>query len=193
MEALEIYTVGNKKLEIHQDDVSGDSPREWSNLSTFVFTDGNGDKTDFEFEGGYNSRQEFIEQGEIEIRKHFKDVVICLPVNKYTHSGVGYSTSNSYPYNCQWDSGTIGFVVVTKAQIRENWNIKRVTKDYIAQAEGIVEGEVETFSQWANGDVYGFIIKEDGEETDSCWGFYGMDIKTNGILDYVGDEWKEVA
>lgn len=46
---------------------------------------------------------------------------------------------------------------------------------------------------WAWGDVYGFIIEEseDGEEwdeTDSCWGFYGTDFETNGMLDYIPEE-----
>jgi len=192
MEALETHTLGNKTLEIHYDD-SPESPREWDNCSTLILTNGNGDRTDFQFAGGYKSRQDFVEQGEAEIRKHFKDVAVCLPVNKYSHSGVGYSTSNGYPYNCQWDSGTAGFIVVTKAQIRERLGITRVTKPIIERAAEIASGEVDTFSQWASGDVYGFILKEDGEEKHSCWGFYGSDIKTNGILDHIGQEWKEVA
>jgi|TARA_R110000851_G_scaffold281736_1_gene435207 hypothetical protein len=191
-EALETHKLGNKTLEIHLS-THEESPREGNNCSTLILTDGCGDKTDFSFSGGYSSRQDFVEQGEIEIRKHFKDVAVCLSVNRYSHSGTGYSTSNEYPYNCQWDSGTVGFIVITKAQIREHLGITRITKSVIDTIEKFASGEVDTFSQWASGDVYGFVLKEDGEETDSCWGFYGMDIKTNGILDHIGEEWKEVA
>ena len=54
-----------------------------------------------------------------------------------------------------------------------------------------MKGEVETYSQWANGEVYGFrLIKVDEynkeiEEIDSCWGFYGSDPRENGIEDYI--------
>jgi hypothetical protein len=35
---------------------------------------------------------------------------------------------------------------------------------------------IEVYAQWANGDVWGFIVEDsDGEELDSCWGFYGTE------------------
>jgi len=70
----------------------------------------------------------------------------------------------------------------------------------------VLIGEVETYDQYLTGDVYGFTIVElvkyekknirTGEVTiieeedviDSCWGFFGSDIKENGILEYVDDE-----
>ena len=35
--------------------------------------------------------------------------------------------------------------------------------------------EVETYSQYLSGDVYGYEIHKHGEVVDSCWGFYGYD------------------
>ena len=29
------------------------------------------------------------------------------------------------------------------------------------------------FGAWAFGDIYGYVIEEDGDQLDSCWGFYG--------------------
>ncbi len=189
--AIQELTLGNKKLIIVQDSCS-ENPREWCNLGTFIDTQGNGDKTDFSFEGQYNSREDFIEKGEKEIRKHFKDVAVVMAVHKYQHSGVGYSTSNSYPYNCRWDSGTVGFIFATKKDIRENWGIKRVTQKYIEHTEKILSCEIDIFSQWANGDIVGYRIEEEGEVIDSCYGFYGYDLLENGVLDYVGEEWRKV-
>ena len=44
------------------------------------------------------------------------------------------------------------------------------------------------FNQWANGDVWGFKIEdEQGNEIDSCWGFYGIESareEVNSQLDY---------
>ena len=59
-------------------------------------------------------------------------------------------------------------------------------------------GSVETFKQWAEGDVYGYILEEcidveDGDwiEVDACWGFYGSDPFENGISDSVPEELHE--
>ena len=188
---LQEFTLGNKTLKIVQDDCA-ENPRNWCNLGTFINTQGNGDNTDFSFVGDYESRQDFIEKGEAEIRKHFKDVAVVLAVHKYSHGSVGYSTSYGYPYNCRWDSVTVGFIFATKKDIRENWGIKRVTQKYIEHTEKILSSEIDTYSQWANGDIVGFQLEEDGEETDSCYGFYGYDILENGVLDYAGQEWEEV-
>lgn len=40
----------------------------------------------------------------------------------------------------------------------------------------LVEQVLETYNQWAQGDVFGFVIEDsDGVEIDSCWGFYGFE------------------
>ena len=44
------------------------------------------------------------------------------------------------------------------------------------RAVKILEGEIEEYSSWATGDCYGYVIEdENGDELDSCWGFYGQD------------------
>jgi hypothetical protein len=54
--------------------------------------------------------------------------------------------------------------------------------------------EVETYDQYISGDVYQFeILDENGEQEDSCCGFYGSDITKNGILDYVNSEDRELV
>ena len=41
---------------------------------------------------------------------------------------------------------------------------------------------------------YGFILeKPDGEHIDSCWGFYGDNIETNGILDNIGQSYQDLV
>lgn len=37
------------------------------------------------------------------------------------------------------------------------------------------------YGYWAWGDVYGFIIGEDDDDGDSCWGFYGDDFRESGL------------
>jgi hypothetical protein len=39
----------------------------------------------------------------------------------------------------------------------------------------VLRADVETYSQYVSGDVWGFVIEDaEGEEVDSCWGIYGM-------------------
>ena len=41
-------------------------------------------------------------------------------------------------------------------------------------ARKCAEGEISTWKAWAEGEVYGYVVKnEDGNHLDSCWGFYG--------------------
>lgn len=69
------------------------------------------------------------------------------------------------------------------------------------RAAECMKDSIDTFKQWAKGDVYGYVIEywseacacEDcgaGEwiETDSCWGFYGSDPFENGMSDHVPEE-----
>jgi hypothetical protein len=196
MDAIkEFYTEDGDVLKIYYDS-SCESPRDWDNLAQMIFTGAHqhtGDKHTLPFNlQEYNSRWDFIEKGEQEIRKAFKDVAIVKPVHIYDHSGISISTSNGYPYNCRWDSGTIGFAIVTKKAIRENWNIRRVTKEFIEQADRILEGEIKTLNDYISGNVYGFVHEDkDENHLDSCWGFYGDDLTTNGILDYVDEKFHD--
>jgi hypothetical protein len=182
MEAIKTYELpNNRTLKVFQDD-SNDSPRSWDNLSKMIFIGSHsrlGDNHDF-----HDSHESF-EAHQADIEKQL-DIAIILPVYAYIHSGMTISLS---PFSCRWDSGKLGWVVVTKQAIRENWNIKNVTKKYIEMAMNIVEGEIETLDQYIRGDVYGFQVCDENDNVeDSCWGFYGDDIKENGILDHLSKE-----
>jgi hypothetical protein len=40
------------------------------------------------------------------------------------------------------------------------------------------------------GDIYGFSLETvDGEELDSCWGFYGSDPEKNGMKDHIEEKY----
>jgi hypothetical protein len=114
---------------------------------------------------------------------------IILPLYLYDHSGLSMSTSrSSYPFNCPWDSGMVGIIHMTKADAIENWGKKICTKAVREKAIRCMISEVEEYNQYLTGDVWGIIIdriapdangefdeSQDGDEIDSCWGFYGYD------------------
>jgi len=88
-------------------------------------------------------------------------------------------------------SSVDGYIYVPMDRVREEF---RGDRD---QALGYLRCEVETYSQYLEGDVYRFELyrrpagasdDDEGELEDSCGGFYGSDWAKNGILDYVGSE-----
>jgi hypothetical protein len=159
-------------LEIYQD-MSGESPREWDNLGKMICFHKRynlGDKHDIDH-SDYSSWQELIDENFSE-----DDVVINLYL--LDHSCLRMSTS---PFLCPWDSGQVGIYVVTRREIIDNYGT--YSPATISQAKRCIEAEVETYDQYLNGEVYGYVLKDSkGEEIDSCFGFYGYDPTTNGIF-----------
>jgi hypothetical protein len=174
------YTKGNKTLEIFADN-DPQNPREDENLSTMVCLHNRyslGDKHSYK-QDDYNSWDEMKEA----IIKKEKTAII-LPLYLYDHSGITIRTT---PFGDRWDSGQVGFVFISKEKIRTEYGVKRITKFLIDRVTFYIKSEVKTYDQYLTGDVYGFKLLENGEETDSCWGFFGSDVLTNGILDNLND------
>ena len=176
----------NKELRIFQDD-DYESPREWDNMSKmfcfhkiYVL----GDNHEYNI-NDHSTWAEFKKQIEKD-----NDVVIILPLYMYDHSGVTISTQ---PFSCQWDSGQIGWVFITKETIRKEYNVKKVTKTSLQKALTYLLGEVEVYNQYLTGEVYSFDLVEietcthcgvsHENSIDSCGGFFGSDFTKNGILD----------
>lgn len=88
---------------------------------------------------------------------------VIVPVYMYEHSGIAFSTS---PFSCPWDSGQIGFMVVSAEKIRENFNIKRITKKYIDSTLEILNAELIDYSLYINGTPEYSVEDEDGNIVD---------------------------
>lgn len=185
----EIALPDNRVLKIEQQD-NPESPREWDNLGTMACFHGRytlGDK-DIPFHtddfGGWDEMREHLEKA--------LEAVVILPLYLYDHSGI---TMNTTGFSCRWDSGQVGFIYVTKDKIKEEYG--EVSEEAIQKATQVLEGEVKTYDQYLTGDIYGFrLVKKSTcdhghdheEEIDSCWGFYGSDIKTNGMIDHFPED-----
>lgn len=164
-------------------DSNPDSPRNWDNLGTMICFHRRYDLGD---DHNYSSdNYDGWEEMKKAIIKEENPAVI-LPLYMYDHSGISISTN---PFSCRWDSGQIGFILVSKKKALEEFGGKIVTAKLKERIEKILEGEVETYTQYVEGDVYGFqIVDEDDNHIDSCYGFYGSDHKESGMLDYIDHE-----
>ena len=162
-------------------DTCGDSPREWSNLGLFLtFERNNSSPDDNE---NYKWIKELMYLAECSA-DHYNKIMETFEengekikymefVSKYEHSGVTYSLGVSRG----WDEGVCGFYIVF-----ENDETKDMTEE---QIEKIIKSELDTYSQYANGEVYEFTeYDEDGKEVQSVGGYYDMD----QIKEYLEDE-----
>ena len=121
---------------------------------------------------------------------------VWLPLWLYDHSGLTVSCGERvYPYNDRWDSGCLGWIIVSKAVLLRETDATSDT--WRERGYEILRGEVEEYDQYLRGEVYGYTlyesdIPEDEQAPDwtdageSCWGFYGSDIEKSGIADNVG-------
>lgn len=182
---------------------TGGSPRDWDNLGIIAAKNFNADESisdpvDWLAEKLGLSEMALVRlENKLGVQRYsnkfrealearFKLEYVVLPVYKYEHSGIKLSTT---PFSCRWDSGQLGYIYATKEQIRANWSIKRITAKVIEDTFEWFRNEIETFSLYVQGEVYGFDIEDDnGENVDSCGGFYGQDWDTNGILDHIDFE-----
>lgn len=182
---MEEIRINNKVLKIEQDD-NPPNPREWDNLTRMICFHKRytlGDPHDYKHED-YTSWEEMGQA----IKDQEKPLII-KPLYLYDHSGITISTT---PFSCSWDSGQIGFVIITYKEIDtvgstinegESWS------DYIKRLDDYLEDEIKIYDHFLNGDVYYFeITDEHGEHIESCGGFFGDDWKTNGIMDYIPEE-----
>jgi len=167
------YTESYKKYTITiEQDTDSDSPREWDNLGTIVCN-----HKDYDL-GDKTSKQipwyEFHSWAEVEkyLRKEY-DVAVLLPIFIYDHSGI---TINTTGFSCKWDSGQVGFIFVEKKKVREEYRITKITAPIRDKVTKQLNQELKTYAQYLEGEVYWFSITDkNGDEVDSCGGYYGLD------------------
>jgi len=157
-------------IEVGQDEYS-ESPREWDNLGTMICRHNRyslGDKNSFDFSGcnGWDADERII-------KAHFGSDCIMLPLYLYDHSGITMKTT---PFGCHWDSGRVGTIVVSRKDVRKEYSVKRVSPKLQNQILTYLEGEVKTYDNYLTGDVWYNKIMKDGEEIDSCYGYFGYNL-----------------
>ncbi len=166
--------IGNKEITISYDELQ-DDPRQFSeSLGTMacfhkrydIGDPTHRDENPLEF-------QEWVTTSK-EIAKYF-------PIYLYDHSGL---TIRTYPFECRWDSGLLGYIYVTKERVRKVYGVKRISPQLLDKVSKVLLEEIEEMDYYLRGEVYCIDLEEDGEVIDSICGIYGYD----NLKDYLNTE-----
>lgn len=174
------HTYKNHRIALYADD-SPESPRDWDTLGTLVCWHRRYRLGDALPEALRSSRPHHHDADSLDRFQAWmhqqRRMLLILPVYLYDHSGLALATT---PFSCPWDSGQVGWILASHAQIRAAFGVRRLTAAVLARATECLRAEVETYSSYLNGDVYGYQLfgpdAADGDsDLDSCWGFYGQE------------------
>ena len=166
--------IGSKKITISYDELQ-DDPRQFSeSLGTMacfhkrydIGDPTHRDENPLEF-------QEWVTTNK-EIAKYF-------PIYLYDHSGL---TIRTYPFECRWDSGLLGYIYVTKERVRKEYGVKRISPQLLDKVSKVLLAEIEEMDYYLRGEVYCIDLEEDEEVIDSICGIYGYD----NLKDYLNNE-----
>lgn len=89
----------------------------------------------------------------------------------FQHGNVIWGLKGETP-SCRWDNAPIAGLLIYEEDPRD------LPKTYEAR-EKIARLTIEAYTKWCNGEVYGYSLTKDGEEIDSCYGYYDKE----GIID----------
>ena len=175
------------ELEVEHDNDPMNPRTDWDNFTTMICSHRRysiGDEHNYKSEN-FDSWDEMKEQIVLDYK-----VLLIKPLYMYDHSGITISTK---PFGCQWDSGQVGWIFVSKDKVQKESLDETKIEEYL-------KGEVETYDQYIRGDVYGYKVYkvetcdkgcEHEEELDSCWGFYGEEeciSEAKSIVEYYMDK-----
>ena len=93
---------------------------------------------------------------------------VCT-ISRYEHSGSIYTRGAP---TCRWDAGYAGFAIVETAKMSDE------------KFEKMVDTDLETFTDWANGNVYSvYVVDAYGDCVDACSGFIGYEAAEEAFED----------
>lgn len=181
VKSCEFELLGEKHRFEVWNDPHPENPREADNLGTMLYQSNRyilGDERIFQ-----SSFDDYLESAQLSA-----DEIVSLPLYLLDHSGLKMSVDS---FNDPWDSGCVGVIFCTHEKIKREYKVQEVTEDVVEKVLQMLRNEVEEFSQYLEGDVYGFRLLKEKEnqwnEEESGWNFYGDNILENGMLDYLSE------
>lgn len=174
---LEEHTYKGFGIRIVQD-LDAENPRTWG-LGTIVSNDAL-NEADRQDVIALQWRLQLGDDDEKAIRKVFPDMVWFHRVWRYSHGGDVWALHDRFP-DGRWDVSWIGFIVVTREDIREWYNRQRMSDKLRERIHKDVARQLEAVTAWSNGNVYGFFVDAPDPDLDGV--FYGGYNDTDEALD----------
>lgn len=189
-DAEEVYRKGRFVAYAVYDDNAMNPRTEWDTMGTMVFlqtphwklSDKNDLKSSDLYVYKWNDEEEYEEEIKVCLVDYAKQVLKAVAYIPLEY--VSYSCSDVRIRECSEESAE-GILYVTEDNLKEEYG--DASEESISKAIKYMEVEIETFNQYLEGEVFGCVITDEvsGEDhMDSCWGFYGMDNKESGLLEY---------
>ncbi len=160
------------KIEIVRDEYA-ENPREIYDCSVGkLFTAHKKYQPQYNFRDMFSPEEVWDENKDI--KPSFLENYYAANVYLLDHSGLSVSLT---PFSNHWDSGLFGIICCLKRDAKCLDFFEGLTDSEIEEKiMYYFKHEIKTLDDYYAGDVYGFIISdEDGEDVDSCYGFYGND------------------
>lgn len=156
-EDVKEFKVDGLTVKIEQDEIPI-SPEEDADENAFLVSG----VSDFYVKPpGWEGRMDSFEP----VRDAYIDTHFMFPIEAYIHSGVVLYMSGGCAVDRNWDVSQCGAIFISK----EEWPDRE-------KAESYARGMLKTWNQYLEGDVWGYNIEdEEGNDVDSCWGFYGLE------------------
>uniref|UniRef100_A0A7C3WXT6 Uncharacterized protein n=1 Tax=Dictyoglomus turgidum TaxID=513050 RepID=A0A7C3WXT6_9BACT len=151
------------------------NPRNWDNLG-IIFT---------KRRTGINEAERAVDDFDsIEDAEKwvYQNSAICLPLYKMEHGNTWFNTSGfgmSDPTGFDW--GQIGWYYTTADRIKEEFQVKRITKRLKEKVARLMEREIRQFSNYASGNILEGLIMDGDECLHQC--FYYNDESVEEILE----------
>ncbi len=152
----------------YQSDPYGDSPAEWGNYEIVTFP------------SGYASDSKTTDISDSDWHKYATESNKLTPaIQAKMRAGKAFAIRYTEHGLCNYDAlegvrththGISGLIIFTDEYAKNH-------TDYAGRFE-MAQQDLETYTAWANGDVWGFVLTDPyGEEWDdnTSWGYYGMD------------------
>lgn len=133
------------------------------------------------WEDGVLSDTELLDQG----LEALAERAIVLHLYLLDHSGLWMRTKRFREDPQGWDTSYVGWIYLPLEEVRQEYG--EISDETIERATRVLEREVETYSMYLSGCVYGYTLEplERNKEITcdaSCWGFYGSPDES-GLLD----------
>jgi len=111
--------------------------------------------------------------------EQYQDDPLAFPIERYEHGLVHYGLRDQGDYpDREWDVSFAGYFILGPNLIEDHAAYKQDPWDTVTPEERLqkqITHCLQEYSDWCNGNCWGWVIEVDGEDRDSCWGYVGQE------------------